>query len=134
MIGRGNSELVFQPYPVEGLIDKRLGDAYPSIELLANNIEKILYLADNISASTGCFELRGNIKTRSVQWRSTLETYELEEGWKELFSFKDLAYEINCKMDLLEELYNITNRGYIDLGRELDKVKKFVGYSVQSAP
>ena len=126
MISRGL--IPKQVVAINEVVDKRIGDAYPAVEIVAKELERIQYIADNLHLNSPYLELRGNTLQQCVEWRMASESDDPSEGWKFLFNFSDISLEMVNRLTFVEQLYTTVRNQGNRLESELDKVKAFVNY------
>lgn len=131
MISRG---LLPKPVAINEIVDKRIGDAYPAVEIVARELERIQYIADNLHLNSPYLELRGNAVLKCVEWRLASESDDPNEGWKFLFNFSDISLEMVNRLTFVEQLYTTVRNQGNRLESELDKVKAFVNYQGEVNP
>lgn len=69
------------------LVDKMLGDTYPTVKCVAEHLAYIIYLAQNLpNLRPQDIEIQVDQVTRMVQWR-----YVGEQEWKDLYSLEDVS-------------------------------------------
>ena len=131
MISRG---LLPKPVAINEIVDKRIGDAYPAVEIVARELERIQHIADNLHLISPYLELRGNASLQCVEWRVANESNDPDEGWKFLFNFNDISLEMVNRLTFVEQLYTTVRNQGNRLESELDKVKAFVNYQGEVNP
>lgn len=68
------------------LVDTYIGDAYPVVKAVYDNLQELAYLADLISnGQTKDIQFRVNYDLEQIEW-----SYTTTENWQKLFAFTDI--------------------------------------------
>lgn len=79
-----------QPYNPTQMVDKQIGDVYPTVRVVAQHLPHIVYLAENLDNLTPQdVEIRGNDATKALEWRYV--TADNSGVWAELVPYEDIS-------------------------------------------